>query len=289
MVKKEQPVATSHDSNLQILQKNTQQVLDSLRPVVNHARNISWQPSDGVLTIVMHSVLCRQFDLLEVISQLAAQGKGYAAAPLLRPACEEVIWTKYLSGILPSRADRLLYCIAHKEQLDSLRNQDNVAGRATTRNLGLEPYLRSVTRQEARYRSWMKDLAKKLGWPNKTGKRLPSMRWMAKATNQLDLYHSIYHATSRFVHFSVNELLRRAWGVPGRISIHSKYFGSYWAQASLYWGLLLFLKYPWDAIDIEEAEIDDEERMLEAMQAIGRVGKPPIITPDELYWPESWR
>ena len=240
----------------------------------------------------MHSILCRQFEILEVISQLAAQGKGYAAAPLLRPACEEVIWTKYLRTIPPSRANRLLYCIAHKEQLDSLRNQDNVAGRATTRTLGLELHLKSVTRQDARYRLWMKDLAKKLSWPNncKTGKRLPSLRWLAKRTDQLDMYDSIYHATSRFVHFSVNELLRRAWGVPGKISIHSEHFSSYWAQASLYWGLLLFLKYPWDAIDIiDEVEIDDEEGMREAVEAIGRVGRPPMITAEELYWPESWR
>lgn len=284
-------MVTPQNDNVQILQENVQQVLDSFRPVVDKSREIPWQPSDGILVIVMHSILCRQFDLLEVISQLAAQGKGYAAGPLLRPACEEVIWIKYLRTIPPARAGRLLYCIAHKEYLESLRNQDTVAGRATTKVLGLEPYLHSCTRQEVRYRSWMKNLAKKLNWPNncRTGKRLPSMQWLAKTTNQLDLYQSIYHATSRFVHFSVGELLRRAWGVPGQVSIHSGHFESYWAHVSLYWGLLLFVKYPWDAIDIEEVAIDDEEKLMEAVNAIRHIGRPPIVTAQELYWPESWR
>lgn len=74
------------------------------------------------------AILRRQFDSLEVISQLVAEKKGYAACPLLRPACEELMWITYLSGIGHDKSEELLRCPASGELRDSLRAQDKYGG-----------------------------------------------------------------------------------------------------------------------------------------------------------------
>ena len=97
------------------------------------------------------------------------------------------------------------------------------------------------------------------------------------------------HATSRFVHFSVAELLRRVWGREGDVSIRSTRFRDYWGSFALYWGLRLFLgstielcKQP----DIPtDGEMDEAEMILAAVKRVGEYGQVPIITAEELAWP----
>jgi len=50
------------------------------------------------------------------------------------------------------------------------------------------------------------------------------------------MYEFLYHASSRVVHFSVPELMRRIWGRPGEMTIASNLYEKYWADFSLYWG-----------------------------------------------------
>lgn len=80
--------------DVEALQNNVQSVLESMRSFVETASDLAWSLSDGFLPIVRRAILRRQFDSLEAISLLVAEKKGYAAGPLLRPACEELIWVK---------------------------------------------------------------------------------------------------------------------------------------------------------------------------------------------------
>ena len=272
------------------LQTNVQTILESMRGCIATASDLSWNPSEGFLTIIQRSVLRRQFDSLEVISDLVSERKGYAAGPLLRPACEELIWTKYLDSIPPSFSEKLIICIADDELYKSLHAQDDVAGRTVTKTLGLLPYLEEAKRDEADRRNRLCILGQRLHWPKRyiENSSLPAMSWLAKETNEQGTYKLIYHATSRFVHFSVAELLRRAWGNPytETVSITSHSFHDYWGYFSLYWGLDLFLK-TLEALHSILGELSEEEgnAILEAAKQIGEMGKPPIITAEELDWP----
>lgn len=269
------------------LQKDVQQILDSMRTYVEESSDVSWTGKDGLLTIVRRSILRRQFDSLEVISHLVKEGKGFAAGPLLRPACEEFIWTKYLGSISSDAAEELIIYIGADEQLKNLRAQDKFAGRSVTETLGLLPYLEHMESGKKHINKKLRVLRKRLKWPEN---KIPSVSWLAKETKQRDIYDYIYHATSRFVHFSVHDLYRRAWGNPHTesISISSKHFQDYWGQFSLHWGLLLFL---YTVIELDQfldisADIDQTTTM-EAAKRISKIGKPPIITAEELYWPED--
>jgi hypothetical protein len=93
-------------------------------------------------------------------------------------------------------------------------------------------------------------------------------------------YKLLYHATSRAVHFSVPELLRRIWGKPGSMKISSQTFERYWAAFSLYFESLL-----------QEPDIADEAviSLQEAALKIKSRGAIPILTPEEVYWPDAWR
>ena len=90
------------------MQKDVQVVLDSMRTFVEATSDLKWSMKDGFLLVVRRAILVRQFDTLEVISNLVRKNKSYAAGPLLRPACEERIWLKYLSKLPDTDAEELV-------------------------------------------------------------------------------------------------------------------------------------------------------------------------------------
>jgi len=115
-------------SNVNDLQKDVQQVLDGMRHFVEAASDLKWHLSDGCLPLVYRSILRRQFESLDVIANLVASGSGYAAPPLIRSSCEELIWVRYLTGIARADAEQLAVCVARDELLASLKAQDGYAG-----------------------------------------------------------------------------------------------------------------------------------------------------------------
>jgi hypothetical protein len=104
-------------------------------------------------------------------------------------------------------------------------------------------------------------------------------------------YKLLYHATSRAVHFSVPELLRRVWGKPGSMKISSQTFERYWAAFSLYWGGWLYsLIFVESLLILQEPDIADETviALQEAALKIKSRGAIPILTREEVYWPDAW-
>ena len=272
------------------LQNDVQIVLDSIKPYVDISRDFAWEPSTGYVELVLRSILVRQYDALDSISHLVVAERGYAAPPLLRPACEEVIWLKYLTMISKEDANSLLICMTRLEIDNSLVAQDNYAGKQITRTLGLDPYLKGIGKRKKVLRNNLKKLAQKLKWNDHSieSGEVPTLKWLARKTQQDRVYNYLYHATSRFVHFSSMELLRRTWGQPGRISVRSTHFKDYWGAFALYWGLRLLFDVVidiYDKMDVSILELNTDE-LLAASERIGEHGAIPIITAEELAWPE---
>ena len=284
-------------SQIDEMQESVQHILDSMNKSIEQVRSVPWTPKDGLLPIVMRSIMCRQFDALGVISRLVADGMGYATGPMLRPSCEERIWTSYLLGIPPDLAEALLLSMSHQEIATSLQVQDRIAGRPVTEYLGLLPYLETSKRSKTEISNRLRTLAIRLEWPTRCRREgsLPSMRWLAKKVDLLDVYDLIYHGTSRFVHFKVHELLRSVWGNPksGQVSIQPMHMEAYRSHFSLYWGLSLFigtaipiLEFAKDSFGFNQ-EQDDGETVLAAAEKIGKLGRVPIITAQELAWSDN--
>lgn len=274
------------------VQKDVQRILEAVRACVDEVSNLPWKTTDGYFTLILRSILRRQFDSLDTISYLVSEEKGFATGPLLRPSCEELIWTKYLTSIPSKLVEQLIVCSAQAESLRSLRAQYKAAGRDATNELGLLHYYDEAKKRESERRRMLRILGRELRWPEKNIKdgELPSVSWLAKRAGERETYELIYHATSRFVHFSPHELLRRAWGNPftESMSITSKRLESYWGHFSLHWGLLLFLRTSaviFENLDGQMLAELDAATVLATAERIGKIGRPPIITAEELEWP----
>jgi len=60
----------------------------------------------------------------------------------------------------------------------------------------------------------LKQLQKKHKW---SGGDVPSGAWIAERDGEKTLYDYLFSATSRAIHFSAGEIMRRGWGMPGGV------------------------------------------------------------------------
>lgn len=272
-------------SRLDELRKQVTTALHSFKPAVAEASAFAWHPTDGLRSIFPRAALCRQYESLEAIVDLTSAQRSHAGVPLLRPACEELLWLRYLNTLCAEHVEAILVYMTQDEYLASIRAQEQYAGRTVMRNMGLAPHLDHLERTSQERSANMSTLGKLLNWPRRNIKEgtLPSMRFVAKATDNLKLYQFLYHATSRFVHFSGAELCRRAWGGPGNMSVSSQHFHDYWGAFSLFWGLRVFIQTTLQCPACDYGLVDDGEALLNAIDALG--GAIPIVTAEELKWP----
>ncbi|MFL5330874.1 MAG: DUF5677 domain-containing protein [Gemmataceae bacterium] len=221
--------------DIDALRASVESVLKLMRPFVDAVSEIPTSEVTGFFPVVKRAIVCRQFDSLEAITHLVDQGRGYAAAPLLRPSCEEFIWLKYLLKVDAEQAERIVQCLASGEALRHLRAQNDYAGQTAMETLGLFQYLQESEQAEPMLQEKLRALDVSLGWNKKEENRgrLPSLEFLAKKTDEKRVYNFIYHATSRFVHFSVAELLRRAWTQKDGLSVKSIHLRDYWSAFSL--------------------------------------------------------
>jgi hypothetical protein len=277
------------EMSVEVLSASVRKLLDATEPFVDAATRLKWSPVDGFLPLILRATVRRQFDCLASTVELVSVSRGYAAAPLLRPACEEFIWTKYLMKLKRETAERLIKAVAQSEMLASLEAQDTYAGRKISKELGLSKYLTSMQRHTDHLRSEFRSLGTELDWGKREieAGRPPTVNLLAKKTGETKLYNLLYHASSRFVHFSPSELLRRTWGKDGEVSIHSTNFGKYWAAFALHWGAYVFSHTVGNIAAVIEDSFDykiDGNAVLAAAEAIGSFGVVPIVTAEELAW-----
>lgn len=127
--------------------------------------------------------------------------------------------------------------------------------------------------------SELKDIGNNLGWRNGEP---PGAAALARLTQNEKEYKFIYHATSRYVHFSTHELGRRVWGRQGSVIIGSDKFSHYWSDFALYWGFRIFIYVSTIFIDLWP---DDSAQLDGVLKEIQQMYPMPIITAEEL---ESW-
>src|SRR4026209_1097480 len=109
------------------------------------------------------------------------------------------------------------------------------------RGWGFTPELVArYTQQRVEAERTLRQISADNGWNLGRGKYFPSMAALSRKTNSLDIYRLLYHATSRSVHFSGSELLRRAWGDAKSITISYQHQNDYWSLFALTWGWQLF-------------------------------------------------
>ena len=277
------------------LRQGCTSLIELTKDWISRASTVEWQPEvgeqgeEGFSRLILTAVAVKQHESLSSILFLDHSGHGFSAVSLLRAMCEELIWVRYLATVSPSERAAILVSLTNVGIFDALKAQDgngipNVGFDALWREQAQE----AATTGEDRLRTIFNGQGFQL-----RGKAVtPSVAQLAKRGGMESTYRFLYHATSRAVHFSPAELVRRVWGRPGLMKISSETFERYWAAFALYWGgwlygltfmeCLLILGEP----DIEDATVDAIGKAEELIKSQGAM---PILTTQEVFWPSEWR
>ena len=276
-------------SDRETLLAGTRTLLIAVSDWQRHLAFLDWDGTQGFLPVIRRSMLRRQVDSLAVSVALVESNRGYAAVSLLRPACEELLWLRYFNTLSSDDAKILTECMIGAGLLRDLEAQSGEVGSVEMKAMGLDRALTAIRSKEPAVREKLKELGGRLAWPSRVVRsgEVPSVWFVAQASKSENLYRFLYHATSRYVHFSAVELARRGWGRPGRLEISADNYEPIWAMFSLSWGTRLFgwtLQAALDALRDEGIPEPPHEKLQEAFDAITEVALIPLVTPDEMVW-----
>jgi hypothetical protein len=240
--------------------------------------------------VIWRSILLRQIESLAVAVHLVETNHGYTAVPLVRPACEELLWLRYITNLAPADRKSLIECLIATGLLKDVEAQEGEVGEEEMTAMGLGEALSGFRAAAPSNRQKLKALGRRLGWPERAVRNgeVPSAWFVATATGSEQMYRFLYYASSRYVHFSPVELARRGWGQPGRLEISSNVYEPIWALFSLAWSARLLgwtLNASLDQIAAEKLPEPPHEMLQQAFELIANVPLMPLITSDELDWP----
>lgn len=236
---------------------------------------------ERIMLVFCRAILTRQFESIDTILRLVRENLGHASPPLLRQSCDEYIWLSYLNSISVSDAEELVICMNDLEQLAMVRAQHSYGELDATENLGLSPIVQGMKAKRQEVTERLHSLSDALKWKND---ELPTAEWIANKTQNSQMYKFLYAATSRFVHFSGMELLRRSWGSIEEVSIGSTRYRDYWGAFALYWGFHLFnatLVESGNTLGLSPEWMNSDD-WIQAVDRVEKHGKVPIITGDEV-------
>ena len=202
------------------LRKGVGEWIEYLRPAASSAEKYTWSGADEdqYWEFVKRAVIRRQFEALETILQMFDAKHGHFGVLLLRPAYEELIWITYLAKHTDV-APELVRLVAVHEVADSIDAQNEYVGRKVMAELGFSHrYVKLFAARDRSHQTRIKEIGRTLKWPHRQS-LLPSMAYLSRQVEYEREYKFLYHATSRYVHFSAHELGRRVWGQSGDVSI----------------------------------------------------------------------
>lgn len=273
-------------TSLDRLQDAVQQALDSVRKSIEGLT--SMDSSDGIFPIYTRAILGRQFESLDTIVYLVRSGQGHAAPPLLRPSCEEYIWLTYLNSLPPESVKQILTCVTELEKAKLVSHQLKYEEVTGTEFLAPSLSKPAIKKDSKSRRQELKDFSTELEWEVVSDELpLPKVWWMAEATDLSDFYNFIYEGTSRFVHFSCLEILRRTQdvGTDGeKVKVGSDAFREHWAAFALYWGLDLFQSTVSEARNTKGLSLSwtSETKWQSTVALLESHGKVPLIYGEEV-------
>ncbi|MFY9293017.1 MAG: DUF5677 domain-containing protein [Methylorubrum rhodinum] len=234
--------------------------------------------------IVARASVIRQREAIESIVSLCENGHAAFAVCFLRPAYEEMLWMMYL-GKNPQEAPGLSARLTIKGVGASVAAQSKYLSPEIMRKLGFaDHFVANFAIFCELHLSWLRGCGRRLGWRKNSDS--PTIAHIAQNVGLKDEYDFIYHATSRFVHFSPEELCRRAWGNREGLTISSTHFADHWGRFAIYWSTRIYvntliavmpmIKMPSGNFDSKFAD--------EIFELIGKIPPMPIITVEELEW-----
>jgi len=162
--------------------------------------------------LAINAALRRQLESTRAAVLLAHQNLGHLAVSFVRASVEDVIYLCFFVSLPPEESQKLFLLLGNWDATRSLLAQRAYVGDEVMAILWYpKRFLDAVEIKRDQVRACLRALQKQYNW---RGGDIPSAAWVAEQAGQKDLYDYLHAATSRTVHFSAGEIMRRGWGDP---------------------------------------------------------------------------
>ena len=170
--------------------------------------------------LAINATLRRQAESIRAAALLARQGLGHLAVAFVRASLEDVIYLAFFVSLDLADSQELFKLMGNWDSLRSLLAQREYVGDEMMGQLWYsKAFLDAAAQSRDMVKTDLKRLQKKYKW---SGGLLPSGDWIADQADQRKLYDYLHAASSRALHFSAGEIMRRGWGHPSGIIITDK-------------------------------------------------------------------
>jgi hypothetical protein len=285
-----------HDHADTVYAKAAEEFRTIFQPIISHSPRLrSGDVEEDFLLLGSRFALTRQFEAIVAALQLATITLGHHSVSFLRPALEEYLWLKYFAQLDARVASQLYATLGVNDVLRSAEAVHGYIGDDGMADVGFPPAFQAyVAQQRAAQTRKIRDFNQQLGWPGRPA--VASMEWIAGQVGERDLYAYLYSATSRSVHFSAGEGLRRAWGDPanpeGYVSVEDVDHRLYLSDFGFYQLIRLFIS-TWIAterwhdvvVPLSEETVDADELLEWVNKFYALPGVPIVLAKEyELIW-----
>jgi hypothetical protein len=162
--------------------------------------------------LAVNVALRRQLESIRGAAVLARQDLGHLAVAFVRASLEDVLYLRFFASLALEDSQKLFGLLSDWDMARSLLAQRAYIGDDDMKKLWYPTgFLDAVQLKRDNVRVQLKELQQKYKWP---GGDIPSGAWIAEKADEKELYDYLHAATSRAVHFSAGEIMRRGWGDP---------------------------------------------------------------------------
>ncbi|MFZ2174791.1 MAG: DUF5677 domain-containing protein, partial [Rhodococcus sp. (in: high G+C Gram-positive bacteria)] len=162
--------------------------------------------------LAVNSSLRRQQESIRAAILLSRQDLGHLAVAFVRAALEDLMYLGFFASLDLGESQELFVAMGNFDSLRALLAQRNYIGDKEMARLWYPKHFLdwAVARSEET-RAVLTVLKQQYGW---SGGIVPTGVWVADRVGQRELYDYLYAASSRALHFSVGEIMRRGWLEP---------------------------------------------------------------------------
>ncbi|MFF4305514.1 DUF5677 domain-containing protein [Streptomyces sp. NPDC001601] len=182
--------------------------------------------------LAVNACLRRQIESMTAATVLARRDLGHLAVSFVRASLEDVLYLGFFGSLPLEDSQELFLLLGNWDATRSLLAQRAYVGDDVMKDLWYpEGFLDAAELKRGEVRSSLKNLQKRYKW---SGGILPAADWIAERAGKKELYDYLHAATSRALHFSAGEIMRRGWGHPsGRMTTSKSEFRSHLASFAL--------------------------------------------------------
>ena len=243
---------------------------------------------------VGRSVLVRQCTALRAALVLIEADLGHTALPMVRTACDELIWMKYLGSLNDGKRNDLLHALHAIESARIINAQQQELGTRMMTRVGFpKGFVKVFASRRADWEARLKQAGQDLGWPADLKHVPPGAGWIAGQIGLDSLHAFLYSASSKGVHFSVSEHFRSGYfgeGPDAVIHLAAPTYVAYRSAFTIFWLSYLLVR---TAAEVggelpefrEPAESADD--FLPIIHRLMEHGKVPIVMPFEFNLEEQ--